>query len=127
MKRLKLLSLAVAGVVLPVALVFSAYMVARGAIGEAGAVPPVPQNRVVDESSPSPRPTEDNSGRSGSDDRRDGDDDESESEDSESDNSGPGGGSDNSGKGSDDDPRDDSSNSGPGGGSDNSGKGSGDD
>jgi hypothetical protein len=36
MKRLKLLALAVAGVVLPVALVFSAYMVARGSIGKAG-------------------------------------------------------------------------------------------
>jgi hypothetical protein len=62
MKRLKLLALAVAGVVLPVALVFSAYMVARGSIGEAGAVPPVPQNHVVDESSHSPGSTEDNSG-----------------------------------------------------------------
>jgi hypothetical protein len=118
MRRLKVLALAVAGVVLPVALVFSAYMIAQGSIGAAGTVPPVPQNRVVDQSGPSTEPTDDGRGsgteREDSEDRRGSDSDESEVEDSDSDNSGPGGGgSDNSGPG--------------GGGSDSSGKGSGDD
>jgi hypothetical protein len=122
MKRIKLLALAVAGVILPVALVFSAYLIASGSIGVAGTVPPVPHHRVTDQSAPSPSPSEDSprSGRSSGSEDRSG---SGRSEDAEDpDNSGSG--SDNSGTGS----GDDSSNSGPGGGgSDNSGKGSGDD
>jgi hypothetical protein len=57
MRRFKSLALGVAGVVLPVVLVFSAYLIASGSIGAANAVPPVPQNRVSDDSTPSPSGT----------------------------------------------------------------------
>jgi len=101
MRRLKVLALGVAGVVLPVILVFSAYLIASGSIGAAGSdVPPVPQNRVT---SPQETPTSDPS------------ESPSESPSEEPDNSGPGSG---------DEPDDeDPDNSGPG--SSNSGRGSG--
>jgi hypothetical protein len=68
MRRVKLISLGVAGIVLPVALVFSAYLIARGSIGPAGTVPPVPQTRVSETPShsatatPSQSPKEDRTG-----------------------------------------------------------------
>jgi hypothetical protein len=135
MRWLKVLALGVAGVVLPVMLVFSAYLIASGSIGAAGSdVPPVPQNRVTEaESTPAATPTEDRlddqGGRCSEPEHRNDpecvtetplDSDNSgpgsgsdEPEESESDNSGPG--SDNSGPGSDN----------SGSGSDNSGSGSG--
>ena len=135
MRRAKLIGLALAGVVLPVALVFSAYLIASGSIGVAGTVPPVPQHRVTDDSSPSPESTKANRPGRGDGDAPDdrggrcsepehADDPECDSSGSDSDSSdssgssGSGSGgdgddseSDSSGKGS----GDDSSNSGPGG------------
>jgi hypothetical protein len=133
MKRLKVLALGVTGVVLPVMLVFSAYLIASGSIGAAGSeVPPVPQNRVT---SPQETPTnqvDDRGGRCSEAEHQNDPECLSETPSEDRDNSGPGSGpepeetedpeedksgpgSDNSGPGSD--------NSGPG--SDNSGSGSG--
>jgi hypothetical protein len=127
MKRFKWLALGVAGVVLPVVLVFSAYLIASGSIGAANAVPPVPQNRVSEESAPSPTPTQstDRSGSGGAADDQSGRCSEPEHVNDDScvsgsDSSGSGS---NSGKGG----GDDSPNSGPGSDSSGSGKGSGDD
>lgn len=133
MRRLRILALAVAGVVLPVMLVFSAYLIASGSIGAAGNdVPPVPQNRVTEaEATPTEDQLDDRGGRCSEPEHRNDPECVTETP-SDSDNSGPGSGSeepeepeeDNSGPGSDNSGPG-SDNSGPG--SDNSGSGSGDD
>lgn len=119
MRRLKVLALGVVGVVLPVILVFSAYLIASGSIGAAGSdVPPVPQNRVT---TPQETPTnddgvDDRGGRCSEPEHRNDPECVSETPSEEPDSSGPGSGS--------DEPRDeDPDNSGPG--SSNSGRGSG--
>jgi len=89
-------------VVLPVALVFSTFLIVRGSIGEAGAVPPVPQHRVTaPQKSPDATPSEDRTGNDAGDAQEDrgkrspgSDDDEGESRDDGSPNSGPGNGED---------------------------------
>jgi hypothetical protein len=118
MKRFKWLALGVAGVILPVVLVFSAYLIASGSIGAANAVPPVPQNRVSDDSTPSPTASpSDRSGKGGVSDDRGGRCSEPEHMNDDSCKSG----SDSSGSGSGRGGGDDSPNSGSG--SDSSGSG----
>jgi hypothetical protein len=68
MRRVKIISLGVAGIVVPVVLVFSAFLIARGSIGAAGTVPPVPQTRVSEgapSASPSPSESATQENRSG--------------------------------------------------------------
>ena len=67
MKRAKMIALVVAGIVLPVALAFSAYLISRSTVGEAGTVPAL--DRPADgtpaaSATPAPSPSESQKGPS---------------------------------------------------------------
>lgn len=143
MKRFKLVSLVIAGVVLPVALVFGAYVIATSRLGIAGSVPPVPglsspnpsaivgegdDNRGPgggdDEATPSSGPTADDNGGKCSEAEHVNDPECISGTDSSGSGSGDSSGSGGSG---DDSSKSGSSGSSDGSGSDNSGKGGGDD
>lgn len=125
MNRSKMVALGIAGVVLPVVLVFSAYVIASGAISAAGSdVPPVPQNRVTETTASRPvatpsetARTDDRGGKCSEPEHQNDPECVSETPSEGPDNSGPGSGPDRPGEEDADNSGPGSSNSGPGSGS----------